>query len=280
MSYGCTVTQYDQSAAEVGNRGVERPVSTDELHAYVDNRLDPERRREVEHYLGSLPELARSVEAYRAQREGLRSAMAPRALEPIPPELNLSRLLERRLRRPPWWRIAAAIVVSLGIGGAAGWYLGAAPQPSRIRLAVSLLQQQALASHEVYAVDSRHPIEVTAADSAHLSEWLSNRLRRNVSPPDLSALGYRLLGGRLLATERGGAAALFVYDDGKGGRLSVLLRPMAPEFQAPRSDITAGPLNGCTWIRGGLGYGVVGTATDESLERVADQIRRQASKAS
>ena len=60
------------------------------------------------------------------------------------------------------------------------------------------------------------------------------------SPPDLSPLGYRLLGGRLLATEHGGAAALFVYDDADGHRLTVLLRPMAPELRAVRTDGTQG----------------------------------------
>jgi anti-sigma factor RsiW len=258
----------------------ERPISTDELHAYVDDRLDAVRRREVEQYLDSQPEMARRVAAYRTQRDGLRMVHAGYAAEPIPPELNLSRLLEARLeRRPAWWRIAAAVVLSLGLGGAAGWYLGASPQPSRIEVAMSLLQQQAMASHAVYAADSRHPIEVTAADSDHLSQWLSNRLRRSVAPPDLSALGYRLLGGRLLATERGGAAALFVYDDAKGNRLSVLLRPMAPELKAARSDIAQGSLSGCTWIGGGMGYAVVGAAPDQTLDEIADQIRRQANHA-
>ena len=142
-----------------------------------------------------------------------------------------------------------------------------------------MLQQQAMASHAVYAADGRHPIEVTAAQSDHLSQWLSNRLRRSVAPPDLSALGYRLLGGRLLATERGGAAALFVYDDAQGNRISVLLRPMAPELSAARTDIAQGPLTGCTWIHGGLGYAVVGAASDQTLDQISDQISRQAGKA-
>jgi len=139
-----------------------------------------------------------------------------------------------------------------------------------------LLQQQAMASRTVYAVDVRHPIEVTAAEQDHLSQWLSNRLRRHVAPPDLSALGYHLLGGRLLATERGGAAALFVYDDAQGNRVSLLLRPMAPELQASRSDIAQGSLAGCTWIRGGMGYAVVAAAPDQILDQIADQISRQA----
>ncbi len=259
---------------------MERPISTDELHAYVDDRLDPDRRREVTQYLDGQPELARRVATYRAQRDGLRAALAARALEPIPPELNLSRLLEARLRqRPAWWRVAAAMVLCVGLAGATGWYLGSSPRPSRIELAVSLLQQQAMASHVVYADDVRHPIEVSAGEGDHLSKWLSTRLRRTVVPPDLSALGFRLLGGRLLATEHGGAAALFVYDDAAGTRLSVMLRPMAPELKASRNDIAQGSLNGCTWVGGGMGYAVIAAVPDRTLDLVADQISRQIGKA-
>jgi anti-sigma factor RsiW len=141
---------------------------------------------------------------------------------------------------------------------------------------MSLLQQQAMASHAVYADDRRHPIEVAAAERDHLSQWLSNRLRRSVVPPDLSPLGYRLLGGRLLATEHGGAAALFVYDDSKGDRLTVLLRPMSPELRAAPTDVAQGPLNGCSWIGNGMGYAVVAAASDQTLDQIADQIRHQA----
>ena len=87
----------------------ERPISSDELHAYVDDRLSPDRLREVEHYLDTQPELARQIAAYRAQRQALRGALGGPAVEPIPPELNLSRLLETRLsQRPAWWRTSTA----------------------------------------------------------------------------------------------------------------------------------------------------------------------------
>ncbi len=97
----------------------ERPISTDELHAYVDARLDADRRQAVERYLETEPELARHVAAYRSQRDGLRAAFVPLADNPIPPDLNLDRLLEARLqRRPIWWTAAAVAVLCLGLGGA------------------------------------------------------------------------------------------------------------------------------------------------------------------
>jgi anti-sigma factor RsiW len=257
----------------------EKPLSADELHAYVDDRLDAARRQQVERLLDSRHDLAREVAAYRAQRDALRSALAAPATEPVPPDLNLSRLVETRLRRrPPWWRLAATIALCLGLGGATGWYFGSAPRQDRTELAVSLLQQQAMASHTVYAADPRHPIEMAASDSATLAQWLSNRLHRSVVPPDLSGLGYKLLGGRLLATEHGGASALFVYQDASGTRLSLLLRPMAPELRADRADISHGSVNGCTWIANGMGYAVVASESDDALDQIADRINGETGK--
>ena len=97
----------------------ERPISTDELHAYVDDRLDAVRRREVEQYLDSQPEMARRVAAYRAQRDGLRMVHAAYAAEPIPPRRLrpntpewLERIILRLLCKNPAERFPAAAAVA------------------------------------------------------------------------------------------------------------------------------------------------------------------------
>ena len=50
----------------------------------------------------------------------------------------------------------------------------------------------------VYSPDVRRPVEVTADQEDQLVKWLSKRLGTPVSPPKLGALGYELIGGRLL----------------------------------------------------------------------------------
>jgi anti-sigma factor RsiW len=251
----------------------ERPITEHELHAYIDERLWPARQLEVENYLDTQPELARRVTAYRAQRAALRSAFAAQSEEPLPSKLDLTGLIESRLRqRHGWRRTMGVAVLTLCVGVAAGWYLHLPTTPNRTQLAVSLLQQEAINSHTVYASDRRHPIEVSAAEQDHLSQWLSNRLNRTVEPPDLSRSGYRLLGGRLLATERGAAAALFMYDDAQGNRLSLLMRPMAQEISAERSDMSRGAVNLCAWIKQGIGYAIVAETPDEALDDLAQEI--------
>ena len=51
---------------------------------------------------------------------------------------------------------------------------------------------------------------------------------------------------------------------------------MATELQAARTDVAQGSLNGCSWINHGMGFAVVAAATDETLDRIADDVRRQA----
>ena len=77
-----------------------RPITEDDLHAYVDRALEPERQAEVAAYLDDHPDVAKRIGAFTDQRELLRAALAPIADEPLPPELNLSRIIEHRARRP------------------------------------------------------------------------------------------------------------------------------------------------------------------------------------
>ena len=57
---------------------------------------------------------------------------------------------------------------------------------------------------------------------------------------------------------------------------SVLLRPMAAELSAARTDGHNGSLNVCAWIESGLGYAVAGPVPDKQLDRLADIIRASA----
>jgi anti-sigma factor RsiW len=249
------------------------PVGEDDLHAYIDGQLGVSRRYAVERYLAENPEAARRVAAYQAQRDALRAAFAARADEPLPPRLTLASIIEQRSRprRAPWL-VAASVILALGVGTAGGWLLHRPTAPSLVQQAMALLEQEALASHVVYSADRRHPVEVPSTETAHLQQWLSNRLDRTVVAPDLSALGYHLIGGRLLATERGGAAALLMYDDASGHRLSLLLRPMKPSLHAPGAVIQNDRVNGLAWIGNGLGVAVVAALPERDIERVATQV--------
>lgn len=141
---------------------------------------------------------------------------------------------------------------------------------------LSALAQEAAYTYGVYAPDRVRPVEIRASDSTELTQWVSNRLKQPVKVPDLSVSGYRLMGGRLVATSHG-PAAMFMYDDDRGDRLVVLTRPMSSRNQdAPMMPQSSGDIAGFAWIDGGLGYTLVGQLPTDTLRPIANEIRKQA----
>ncbi|HLZ02473.1 MAG TPA: anti-sigma factor [Bradyrhizobium sp.] len=251
-----------------------RPITEDDLHAYVDRALEPERQAEVANYLSEHPDVAKRIAAFSGQRDLLRAALAPIAEEPLPPELNLSRIIENRTQRPSVVRWAMAAMLLLSIGGLGGWAMRGALQTQPGGLAA--LAQEASVSYSVYAPDHVRPVEVRASETGQLVQWVSDRLHRPVKVPDLSTSGYRLMGGRLVPTEHG-PAAMFMYDDDHGSRIVVLTRPMSSADQnAPMTPQAQGDVKGFAWADNGLGYSLVGQAAPESLRPIANEVRRQA----
>lgn len=251
-----------------------RPITEDDLHAFVDQALAPERRGEVASYLNDHPDAAGRVAAFASQREQLRGALASIADEPVPVELNLSHIIERRKRRPlrAWSAIAALLLVS--IGGVGGWTVRGLSQGGSNGLPA--LAQEAAYSYGVYAPDRVRPVEIRASNSAELTQWVSGRLKRAVKVPDLSTSGYRLMGGRLVATSHG-PAAMFMYDDDRGDRLVMLTRPMSSSSQdAPMMPHAAGDIAGFAWADRGMGYTLVGQLPGDTLKPIANEIRKQA----
>ena len=250
-----------------------RPITEDDLHGYVDGVLEPERVADVAAYLEDHPDMNRRVAAFSDQRNLLRQALAPIADEPVPSQLDLAGMIRSRQRRasPVWWAIAAMLLLS--IGGLGGWVMRGSLQTSPAGLAA--LAQEAADSYHVYAPDRVRPVEMRASDSAQLVQWMSNRLKQQVKLPDLTGSGYRLMGGRLIATSHG-PAAMFMYDDDHGDRLVVLTRPMASEQSAPMAPHSGGDVAGFAWADDGMGYSLMGQAAADTLKPIANEVRRQA----
>ncbi|WP_338697893.1 anti-sigma factor [Bradyrhizobium sp. 26S5] len=248
-----------------------RPITEDDLHAYVDRALEPEREAEVGAYLEKHPDVARRIEAYSGERNLLRSALLPIAEEPLPPQLNLARMIESRRRRPSSWRWAIAAMLMISIGGLGGWVIrGATLAPAG---GIAALAEEASDSYKVYASDRTRPVELR--DIAELVQWVSNRLRQPVKLPDLTKSGYRFMGGRVVPTAHG-PAAMFMYDDDRGDRLVVLTRPMTSDKNAAMAPHSGGDVAGLSWADDGTGYSLVGPRGLDALKPLADEIRKQA----
>ena len=257
---------------------IEPDLSEDDMHAYVDDALTGDRRLEIERIFATDPVAARRVAALKAQRTALREALAPIAAEPMPPGLDLAHLLAERRRAPPpvsWSfrvrRVGAAVVI-LCIGGAAGWVLRGASAPPTSGLAA--LGYDASIMYAAYAPDDLHPVEFRADDKAELLRWIGARLHRRVIAPDLTASGFRFMGGRLLPTPQG-PAGMFMYDDDHGARICIFLRPMDSTATMAMTQDDRGVTKGFTWSAQGMGYGIVGPAAADNLHPIANEARRQ-----
>jgi anti-sigma factor RsiW len=248
-------------------------ISEDDLHAYVDHQLAAGRRQTVEQYLMTNEAAARRVTAYTAQRSALRAAF-PIPQGPVPDRLDVWRLSTRRpTRRPTPWRAAAALLLAFAAGGGGGW-LVRGQMPRQPLTGIPALAQEAGANHVVFAADHGHAVEIRAAQSEELARWLSVRLNRSIMLPDLSAAGYRFMGGRLVATEQG-PAAMLMYDDDHGTRITVYTRPMASPKDTLTVPVRTQAAVGYAWICDGLGYAVVSTTQGKDLLSVATSVRHQ-----
>lgn len=251
-----------------------RPIGEDDLQAHIDGRLDPKRTAEVEAWLAANPQEAARIDRLRADRALLRDILMP-AETPLPPELRLENVIEAAFSRRrhaglgPWRSVAAALALLL-LGGAGGWIGHDLHGPADKGIAA--LAQEASDGYRAFAGDRERPVELR--DRTALVAWMSQRLARPVTAPDLSAAGYRLMGGRMLATPHG-PAAMFMYDDDKGTRLVMLQRPMAVEGEAPMRAHEEDGIAGLSWARAGLGYSLVGPAAPAILHPLANEIRRQ-----
>jgi len=251
-----------------------RPISEDDLHAYVDNMLPQSRNAEVESYLEQNPDLARRYREFARQRAAIRQVLDPIAREPVPPRLNLTHLVA--MHRQPGrshWRMAAAAGFLLLFGGSLGWLMrGAASENHH---GITALANEATYAYMVFGPDQGRPVEIGSNEKAAFVSWLETRLSRPVSLPDLSGKGYRFLGGRIVATENG-PAGLLMYASGHGDRIAILMRPMAIDQNAPMARHTESGIEGYTWADDGMGYGLVGGPESAAqLHPVANEARRQ-----
>jgi anti-sigma factor RsiW len=258
---------------------IERPVEEDELHAHVDGRLPPERAAAVDAYLAAHPEAQARFSQFAEQRQALRAAFAEQAGGPIPTHLRVAYLLEDRQRRR-YRQLAqvAAAVCLLVLGGIVGWVARDVTAPlvsSTPGVAARIITADAIAAHRTFSVEVRHPVEVDSSQEAHLVQWLSKRLGRQLVLPDLAAVGFRLMGGRLLPAEDG-PAAQFMYENGNAERLTLYLRAGIGGETAFRYHEEGG-VGAFYWADEGFGYALAAKADRDLLLRIAEIVYQQTS---
>ncbi|CAJ0799554.1 hypothetical protein LMG7141_03692 [Ralstonia condita] len=269
-------------------------IHIDELHAYADGCLPAARRAAVEAHLAAHPGVAAEVAAWRETNARLHRALDPLLNEPVPPRRIPAAVLAAA-QRPSragfgasrGWHVAALSLACLALGVGAGWLGRGAVERA---LPMQRFANDALVSHVVFAPESKHMVEVPATEEAHLVTWLSRRLDARLHVPDLTALGYRLIGGRQTVVADA-PTAMLMYEGPGGTRISVQVRRMpnnrdtgfrletlAPDnrvLQAIHPAVDRQPPMAFYWADHGLGFAVSGPLARAQLLEVAQAVYRQ-----
>lgn len=253
-------------------------ITDTEIHAYVDNQLDPDRRREIELYSQKHPEIAAMIEDYQSLNRSIQELYDPILEEELPEQLTLGQKFVQPSKYPKLFKIAASFSW-LAIGGIIGWSV----HPAQMQFASSIdeekthLVRPASFAHAIYSTEKLHPVEVSAQEEKHLVGWLSKRLHTDIKAPDLSKNNYQLVGGRLLpSTNR--MAAQFMYQNQQEERITLYIRRGAWEnnktvfHYSSQQDTSV-----LYWINGEMGYALVGHLNKAELLKISEHVYQQIS---
>jgi anti-sigma factor RsiW len=247
-------------------------VGENELHAYADGLLAQQDIARVDQWLARNPDDAARIREWQQQNIEIKQMFAGYerslpddrkhvAFKAAPPFLSRQRS----------WQAAAAAIVIFAAGGLSGLVVpqlfGNGPQ-------MTTLSQEASSAFLIYASDVRHPVEVPASDKDHLVAWLGKRLGHKIAAPDLTMVGYSLVGGRLVPVG-GQAGALLMYEDASGKRLTILLGHAADDRETAFRFAKDGSVETLYWIDNALSYAVSGEVSRDTLTRVATECYQQ-----
>ncbi len=263
-------------------------MNTDDMHALVDKLQPAAQKLALDALALKDPAAARTLASWLQQRVAIRELHSDVLAEPIPASLvqAAERFSEMHHRLNASWRhagVAAGFVLAFGVGWISNGQLGGKQAPSAALVKGTTQHEfvrQASFAHAVYLPEKRHPVEVTAAEQDHLVQWLSKRLGKPLKVPKLSALGYELVGGRLLPGDIG-ARAQFMFQDSQGQRITLYLGAVDQKSENIGPDETRfryeadGLVPSFYWFDQGFGYALAGQVNREKLIALATLVHQQ-----
>jgi anti-sigma factor RsiW len=265
-----------------------------DLHAYVDDCLEPEERRAMEKRMAEDPALARRAAAWRAQNSAIRSAfdgegarafsisgvrhqngspgmgrrpgsVTPREHQlrvPSPSAQSVARL-PTKTNTPRAFRVPLSLrlgLAALSISLLCVWASRTPVSPDKG------LGEAGVAAFRTFARPGEAAVEFATSDTAQSQEWLATRLFRAVYLPPTPAT-VSLVGSRI-APSSGAAAGFLVYKS-EERLIGLLVQSLdAPTTRAPTLLLADGR-NAVVWTWGGQGFALVGDLDAPSLLKIA-----------
>jgi anti-sigma factor RsiW len=230
------------------------------LHAFADGELQGEEKLSIEKLLAENEEARKALANINYQKSELRKAYDNVLDQPVPAALIAAANRKSAPRLLPYLIAACAAMLFIA-GGAVGWF---ANQQQIEKLVAETLPARALNSYVVYGPEMKHAVEVSGGEAGHLDAWLSKRIGVKFAIPDLTAKGYTLVGGRLLA-EGDKPAGLLMYEDANKQRLAIYIAANDKHTNGAMKIEHRGNLVSCYWVEPDLVYALAGEQPTEEM---------------
>nr|WP_315446115.1 anti-sigma factor [uncultured Pseudomonas sp.] len=233
---------------------ISMPPNERDLHAYVDHQLSDADRRVLETWLASHPDEAAQVRAWQQDAQQLRAALSGALQQPMNPALDPAMIRQRQKRQSRRHLASAAVLlIAVSVGGFSGWQ---AREMTLVRSSVSPMTD-ALQAYRLIAQQGMLPADYQMAGDGDMQRWLDRYFTQARRLPDLTAAGFQPVSGRLLSTDEG-PAAMVMYEDASGHKVSFYVRPPGPKNTfLPRGSRSDGDLQAEYWSGGGYNYAMV-----------------------
>ena len=269
-----------------------------DLHAYVDDCLEPGERQAFEMRMAQDPALARRAALWRAQNSAIRAAFdgeGARAfsiaavrgqneilIKGLPPAAARGRPSGEQPARSPAPAVADALI-SPARARAPGalrlsllWRLGLAAlsvcvacvwAPAAAVVPAKRLAEAGVAAFRAFVRPGVAPVELATSDTTEAEAWLRTRLMHALAlpapPPAVSLAGARI------APYPGAAAAFLVYK-AQERSLGLLIQTLdAPPTRAPELLAADGGA-AAVWTWRGEGFALIGDLDASSLLKIAN----------
>lgn len=262
-------------------------ISDAELNAFCDGELDEKDSARVAAAIEADPELREKMARIMGDIAALRAAADAEQVDPATEALaeRLGSVVEKKDRERTYMQMGMGLAASVAIA-AGGWFGHAAfvksgAGKSRENGMVMALDTQTVPSfvadaagaHEVFAPDTFHPVEFTAKDEAAMAQWFTDRLGEAAMIPHLEELGFRLVGGRLLAGASGPMAQV-IYEHDRGARVSLVFGKQQVPGNSELKLVHVGKTFASYWQDKGFAWAVVEDTPGEDVSLVASHISR------
>ncbi|EWY36891.1 hypothetical protein N825_23025 [Skermanella stibiiresistens SB22] len=259
-------------------------IDENDLHAFLDGQLAPEQEALVLAWLESDPEARNRLRDYAEQKlltaigaaEGLAGG-DPTRTEELAGELSDQLESHRhkfpgRWRSLTWLRQAAAVVALV----AAGWTTNELWHHMKPGGRLPEYVVEATGAHLVFAEGPMTQVGVTSPVGGDLARVMSARLGERVEIPELSPIGLKLVGGRVMGGMEHPLAGL-VYEDKDGRRLTICL---SPRDDGPVDGLHVAEVGGVRvgyWSNGEQSYVIVADTSETQLTAIVGQLTRDRS---